>query len=160
MFQSNSFLEQAGPQAGPKNSIRPPGISGLMPICLLSLLHQLCNPGNPHIDMGYPIPCGKIHHAGLGKPENGLEFPHRIRCPWAVNPVRGHPWDGSINSCNHIQLFLHLADLVACAAKGQVIAGPGCRDTGYLLCRVDIDAVPIKIPQDFNWTVTLLPQGA
>lgn len=137
-----------------------PGIGSHKPACRLYSLHQFRNPCYPYIDMGYPIPGRKVHHTGLGKPEYGLELPYRVRCPLPIDTIRGHPWDGGIHRCNHIQLLLHLAHLIPCAANGQVISGPGCRDTGYLFCCVDVDAVAVKIAEDFNGAVPLLSQGA
>ena len=122
--------------------------------------HQFRNPGNSHINMRYFIPCGKIHHSCLGQSEDGLEFPHRFRGPGAVYPVRRHPGNGRINSCYFIQLFLHLSHLIPGASYGQVTARPGGRYPGYLLRRVHVDAVPVKITQYLYGTIALLSKGA
>ncbi len=44
-----------------------------------------------HINMRDLIPGGKIHDAGLGQAEDGLEFPHRRGGSRSVNAIRIYP---------------------------------------------------------------------
>ena len=99
------------------------------------------------------IPGPEIYHTGLREAEDGLEFPDRVGCGRAVEAVCGDAGNGRVDSGNGIQLFLQLLYLLAGGTDGQILSGPGGRNSGNQISSVDIDAGAVKMAEDFNGTV-------
>lgn len=76
----------------------------------------------------------------------------------ARNTVRIYHGKSRISLRNYIQLLLHLPYLSTAGPFSQIISRPGRRDSCNLHCRVDIDALPIIIPQNLNGGISLLSQ--
>ena len=75
-----------------------------------------------------------------------------------VDAVRGDVGKGGIILTDAVQLFLQLVDLLACGTDGEVVAGPGGRDSADGLRRIDIHVVPVIVMDDINGAVALVAQ--
>lgn len=95
----------------------------------------------------------------MRQPENRLEFTDCFCRSGAEDSVLSDPGNGGIDGGYGIQLLLNMAYLISGRTDGQFIAGPGDRNAGNLLCCVDVNAFPVKIPEDLNGTVALLSKG-
>lgn len=116
------------------------------------------DPGNPHIDFRYLIPCGIVGDSCGGQIKDTLEGSYRIGRSGAVNSVRGDSGDGGVIAGDAVQLVLQLADLFPGGADSQIVSRPGGGNAGYAHRRVDIHVIAVVVPDNVNCRVPLIPQ--
>ena len=109
--------------------------------------------------MGDFVPCREIDYAGLRKAEDRLKFSDCSLGCGAEDTDRVYPGNGGVNCGDGVQLLLNLPDFVASGADCQVIAWPGCRDSGDFICVVYIDTVAVEVAENLYRTVSFFAQS-
>jgi len=81
-------------------------------------LRVFCDSCNPYINVGNPVPCGKINDTGYRKPEDGLELPDGVCGCLTIDSVGRDTWNRSIDASDCIKLLLDLANLISAGTDG------------------------------------------
>lgn len=126
--------------------------------CFFRYLTKLCDAGHADIDLLDFIPGPVIHFSGFRKAEDTLKGLHSPLRLLSVDTVCPDLWDQGIMVGYGIQLLLKLLDFLTAASDVQGLAGPGDRNAGDLLGRVDIKIFPVIIAEDLDRRVILIAQ--
>lgn len=122
------------------------------------LLPRLRDPADSHIDIGDFIPGGIVHHTGLGQIKNALEGTDCVGGEGTVDAVGGDDGDGRVIPGDAVELVLHLQDFFPGRTNGQSISGPGGRNAGDYIRRVDVHIVAVVIAYNLDGGVALVSQ--
>ena len=119
---------------------------------------KLRDPGHADIDLLDLIPGPVIHFSGFGKTEDILKSLNSPLGFLAIDAICPDLRDQRIMVGDGIQLFLKLFDFLTAASDVQGLAGPGNRNAGDLLGRVDIKIFSVIIAEDLDRRVILIAQ--
>lgn len=120
-------------------------------------LRIFCDTGNSNVDVGNPVPGGKVNDTRYRKFKNGLELADgfcRIR---PEDTVSGNSGNCRINACNGIKLLLNLLDLISACPNGQIIAWERGWNSGNLFSCVDVHIASVIIPENLDGRIALFP---